>query len=251
MKTVFSDGMILTKECANALNNPVYKQNPQNDGEIPYPTDLDAMGVSSVLSVVQVQTAASIASLASTVDTKAPQTGLTALQETVSAISEAVDNEITRSETAESNLRADIAASSFSKAIPGAGPFQSEISLPVLSEALSFPSKGLWEIGVHLTFRANWVSQNSGDADHETWMLALFRNQGGAQVGRAINGLRVSVTSVETPAYFTKYAAIAADIGDTELAYGLGLHIVFPIVGDATHALYLQNGEFTCRKISA
>lgn len=86
-KTQFVDGKILTKDWANAITNPVYRRDPQNDGEIPYPTDLDAMGVSSVLSVTQAQ----IVALASTVDTKAPQTGLTALQETVAAISMAVE----------------------------------------------------------------------------------------------------------------------------------------------------------------
>jgi len=86
-KTQFADGLIVTKNWANAVTNPVYRRDPQNDGEIPYPTDLDAMGVSSVLSATQAQMVA----LASTVDTKAPQTGLTALQETVSAISTAVE----------------------------------------------------------------------------------------------------------------------------------------------------------------
>lgn len=104
-KTILSDGMILAKEWGNAVNNPVYKRNPQNDGEIPYPTDLDAMGVSSVLSVIQSQAAASITSLASTVDTKAAKTDLTALQGTVQAISNALSTETTSRKDADTALQ--------------------------------------------------------------------------------------------------------------------------------------------------
>lgn len=36
-KTVFENGTPLTPELLNRLNNPVYAENPSNDGEIPFP----------------------------------------------------------------------------------------------------------------------------------------------------------------------------------------------------------------------
>ena len=186
------------------------------------------------------------------------------IAETVSAITSGVGGLTTRVGDLESfqakvitrvgdleSFQAKVIANSFSKAIPGTGPFQPGITRPILSEALSFPSKGLWEIGMHLTFRADWVGQNAGEVDHETWMLALLHKRGGDQVGRGINGLRVSMASTNgTSAYFTKYSASAGNIGDTELEYGLGLHITVPVPGDSNHTLSLQGGEFICRKIA-
>lgn len=43
MKTTIAVGGAIPSQLVNALNNPVYSHNPQNDGEIPYP-DLDKMG---------------------------------------------------------------------------------------------------------------------------------------------------------------------------------------------------------------
>jgi len=50
-KTQFRDGLITTPQFWTAINNPVYKKIPDNDGEIPYP-DLEGLGVNDALDTV-------------------------------------------------------------------------------------------------------------------------------------------------------------------------------------------------------
>lgn len=45
-KTNFAQGVVVTPEFLNAINNPVYSSSPNEDGEIPYP-DADGIGLTA------------------------------------------------------------------------------------------------------------------------------------------------------------------------------------------------------------
>lgn len=198
---------------------------------------------------------ASIMSLSSALDAKAPQDSLSALQITVSSIGEAVNAEITDRKIAISDVSSRVtmleaATGDFVSTTNNHSPFSNGIERALLSSALTFPSGGKWEISVLLTFQVTWIGSGSGSADHETWGLFLFRDSTSNQVGLAINGMRVCVTSDHPISYETKAASIVLDLTDQQASSGIGLFASFPIAGDSNHTIGLQNGQVAYRKIS-